>query len=49
MIRRRSQAKEAHHEAIVSELRLLGLRIGLLINFHEEKLVDGAHRIVNEH
>ena len=31
----------------LSHLRLLGLRIGLLINFHEVKLVDGVHRIVN--
>jgi GxxExxY protein len=31
----------------LSHLRLLGLRFGLLINFHEEKLVDGVHRIVN--
>ena len=31
----------------LSHLRLLGLRFGLLINFHEVKLVDGLHRIVN--
>ena len=31
----------------LSHLRLLGLRIGLLINFPEEKLVDGIVRIVN--
>jgi GxxExxY protein len=31
----------------LSHLRLLGLRFGLLINFHEVKLVDGVHRIVN--
>jgi|SoiMetStandDraft_5_1073268.scaffolds.fasta_scaffold305619_1 GxxExxY protein len=32
---------------ILSHLRLLNLRVGLLINFHEEKLVDGVHRIIN--
>jgi GxxExxY protein len=32
---------------ILSHLRLMNLRVGLLINFHEEKLVDGVHRIVN--
>ncbi len=32
---------------ILSYLRLMNLRVGLLINFHEEKLVDGVHRIVN--
>lgn len=31
----------------LSHLRLLGLQVGLLINFHELKLVDGLHRIVN--
>ena len=31
----------------LSHLRLLGLRYGLLINFHEETLTDGVHRIVN--
>ena len=31
----------------LSHLRLLGLRIGLLINFHEVRLVDGVNRIVN--
>jgi GxxExxY protein len=31
----------------LSHLRLLKLRLGLLINFHEEKLVDGVRRIIN--
>ena len=31
----------------LSHLRLLNLRFGLLINFHEERLVDGVSRIVN--
>jgi GxxExxY protein len=31
----------------LSHLRLLDLRFGLLINFHEVKLVDGVSRIVN--
>ena len=31
----------------LSHLRLMNLRVGLLINFHEVKLVDGLHRIVN--
>ncbi len=31
----------------LSHLRLLNRRFGLLINFHEVKLVDGVHRIVN--
>ena len=32
---------------VLSHLRLLNLRFGLLINFHEERLVDGVSRIVN--
>lgn len=31
----------------LSHLRLLNLRFGLLINFHEVRLVDGISRIVN--
>ena len=31
----------------LSHLRLMNLRVGLLINFHEERLVDGVSRIVN--
>lgn len=30
-----------------SYLRLMKLRVGLLINFHEVLLVDGVHRIIN--
>ena len=32
---------------VLSHLRLLNLQVGLLINFHEVKLVDGVNRIVN--
>ena len=45
------KAKTAVHPVdkaqTLSHLRLLNLRVGLLINFHEEKLVDGVHRIIN--
>lgn len=45
------KAKSAIHPVdkaqTLSHLRLLNLRFGLLINFHEEKLVDGVHRIAN--
>ncbi|HMO15859.1 MAG TPA: GxxExxY protein [Pirellulaceae bacterium] len=34
---------------VLSHLRLMGLSVGLLINFHEFKLVDGVHRIVNNY
>lgn len=32
---------------VLSHLRLLNLRFGLLINFHEARVVDGVSRIVN--
>lgn len=32
---------------LLSYLRLTGLRVGLLINFHEERLKDGIRRRVN--
>jgi GxxExxY protein len=45
------KAKSAIHPVdkaqLLSHLRLVGLRVGLLINFHEVKLVDGVHRIIN--
>ena len=45
------KAKSAIHPVdeaqVLSHLRLLNLRLGLLINFHEVKLVDGVRRIIN--
>jgi len=45
------KAKTALHPVdkaqVLSHLRLLELRLGLLINFHEVKLTDGVNRIVN--
>lgn len=45
------KAKTAIHPVdqaqTLSHLRLMGLHAGLLINFHEAKLVDGVHRIMN--
>jgi len=45
------KAKTAIHPVdkaqTLSHLRLMNLQVGLLANFHEVKLVDGLHRIVN--
>ena len=45
------KAKSAIHPVdkaqVLSHLQLLNLRFGLLINFHEERVVDGVSRIVN--
>lgn len=37
------------HAQVLSHLRLLGLQIGLLINFHVVMLKDGIRRIVNNY
>jgi hypothetical protein len=39
----------ADHAQVLSHLRLLGLQIGLLINFHVVALKDGVRRIVNHY
>jgi GxxExxY protein len=36
-----------HFKQLLTYLRLTGLRLGLLINFGEDLLKDGIHRIVN--
>jgi GxxExxY protein len=45
------KAKAAIHPVdkaqVLSHLRLMNLRLGLLINFHEIKLTDGVSRIAN--
>jgi GxxExxY protein len=47
------KAKEKLHPIdkaqLLSHLRLTGLQVGLLINFHELVLKDGIHRIVNNY
>lgn len=36
-----------HNAQLISYLKLSGLKVGLLINFHSKLLVDGIQRIVN--
>src|SRR5699024_5661801 len=36
-----------HKAQLLSYLRLTGMKLGLLINFHEEKLKDGITRLIN--
>lgn len=47
------KAKSAIHPVdkaqALSHMRLMNLTVGLLINFHEVKLVDGLSRIVNDY
>ena len=35
-----------HKAQLLSYMKLLDIPIGLLINFHEVKLVDGVHRMI---
>ena len=39
---------EAHRAQLLSYLRLAGLRLGLLINFHAFPVSRGVHRLVNK-
>ena len=36
-----------HHKQLLTYLRLMDKRLGLLINFNEVKIKDGIHRMVN--
>jgi iron complex transport system substrate-binding protein len=38
-----------HSKQLLTYLRLMDLRVGLLINFNEARLKDGLHRIVNRY
>jgi len=35
-----------HKAQLLSYMKLLDIPLGLLINFHELKLVDGIHRMI---
>ena len=35
-----------HKAQLLSYMKLLNVPVGLLINFHELKLVDGIHRMI---
>jgi iron complex transport system substrate-binding protein len=38
-----------HSKQLLSYLRLMDLQVGLLINFGEERLKEGLHRVVNRY
>ena len=40
--------QEVHRAQLLSYLRVSGLKLGLLINFHAFPVVKGVHRIVNK-
>jgi GxxExxY protein len=35
-----------HKAQLLSYMKLLNVPLGLLINFHELKLIDGVHRLI---
>ena len=35
-----------HEAQLLSYMKLLNIPVGLLINFHDTKLVDGIHRLM---
>jgi GxxExxY protein len=39
---------DVHRAQVISYLRLTGLKLGLLINFHAYPVVKGIHRLVNK-
>ena len=44
-----SQLAPVHRTRVLTYLRFLDLRLGLLMNFGGETLKEGLHRIVNHH
>ncbi len=42
------EREELHRAQLLSDLRVAGFKLGLLINFHAFPLVKGAHRLVNK-
>jgi len=43
----KSEVSAVDKQALLTYMKLLNVRLGLLINFNVAKLVDGVHRIVN--
>ncbi len=41
-----AQVLPIHKAQLLSYMKLLNIPIGLLINFHEVKLIDGVHRLI---
>ena len=43
------ELRPVHYKQLQSYLKLANKNIGLLINFNEEDIMDGIHRIVNNY
>ena len=44
-----SKLHPIHDAQLISYLKLSGMKVGLLINFHEVHLKDGIRRLVNKY
>jgi len=42
-----TQYSEIFNAQVLTYLRLTGLKLGIVINFGEKRIVDGYHRVVN--
>ncbi len=42
-----SRLVDAHKSQVITYLKATGNRLGLLVNFHEDRVVDGIKRIAN--
>ena len=47
-LKAKEQLSKTDKPQLLSYLRLSGLNLGLLINFHVPKLADGVYRVVND-
>lgn len=41
------ELQRVNYSQLLTYLRLTGLKLGLLINFGENRVIDGIHRVVN--
>ena len=46
-IKAKSEITPMDKQQLLTYLKLCDVRLGLLVNFNESKLVDGVHRVVN--
>lgn len=42
------EIKPVHHKQLLTYLKLMDKRVGLLINFNVNDIMDGVHRVVNK-
>jgi GxxExxY protein len=48
-VKSRLELAPAHYKQLLTYIRLLDLRLGLLLNFGAPLMKDGIHRVINSH